>query len=239
MASRRMETKPVITCLKTLLIIYSFVFWSPGQNIVIMTCGCHYYIKRQRKQQKSVRKVVALVLARIGSDKTEDIFQLHNVMAPGGIEIHSASTKKKVPMALAISNVDVQAEPGSPSLRGMINNLLMVMRKGPGDSVRKAGLVGGQPSKQARVQIGETLIEVTQRNWLIGPAATKKRTEQNVVVSRTSDDAVEVKPCWFAFLVVGTVSVSKKQGRRPVKDLCDVHPALGNNGNAGLSPGEM
>lgn len=27
MASRRMETKPVITCLKTLLIIYSFVFW--------------------------------------------------------------------------------------------------------------------------------------------------------------------------------------------------------------------
>ncbi|KAK1802381.1 hypothetical protein P4O66_022052 [Electrophorus voltai] len=27
MASRRMETKPVITCLKTLLIVYSFVFW--------------------------------------------------------------------------------------------------------------------------------------------------------------------------------------------------------------------
>ncbi|XP_064181315.1 tetraspanin-7-like [Anguilla rostrata] len=30
MASRRMETKPVITCLKTLLIIYSFVFWITG-----------------------------------------------------------------------------------------------------------------------------------------------------------------------------------------------------------------
>uniref|UniRef100_A0A4W2BT49 Uncharacterized protein n=1 Tax=Bos indicus x Bos taurus TaxID=30522 RepID=A0A4W2BT49_BOBOX len=30
MASRRMETKPVITCLKTLLIIYSFVFWVSG-----------------------------------------------------------------------------------------------------------------------------------------------------------------------------------------------------------------
>uniref|UniRef100_A0AAZ3SK92 Uncharacterized protein n=1 Tax=Oncorhynchus tshawytscha TaxID=74940 RepID=A0AAZ3SK92_ONCTS len=27
MASRRMETKPVITCLKTLLVVYSFVFW--------------------------------------------------------------------------------------------------------------------------------------------------------------------------------------------------------------------
>lgn len=65
-----------------------------------------------------------------------------------------------------------------------------LVRKGPGDSVRKAGLVGGQPSKQARAQIGETLIEVTQRNWLIGPAATKKHIEQNVVVSRTSDDAV-------------------------------------------------
>ncbi|CAG14882.1 unnamed protein product, partial [Tetraodon nigroviridis] len=24
---RTMETKPVITCLKTLLIVYSFVFW--------------------------------------------------------------------------------------------------------------------------------------------------------------------------------------------------------------------
>ena len=30
MASRRMDTKPVITCLKTLLIIYSFVFWVSG-----------------------------------------------------------------------------------------------------------------------------------------------------------------------------------------------------------------
>uniref|UniRef100_A0AAR2LX22 Tetraspanin-7 n=1 Tax=Pygocentrus nattereri TaxID=42514 RepID=A0AAR2LX22_PYGNA len=30
MASRRMETKPVITCLKTLLIVYSFVFWITG-----------------------------------------------------------------------------------------------------------------------------------------------------------------------------------------------------------------
>lgn len=36
----------------------------------------------------------------------------------------------------------------------------------------------------------KTLLEVTQRNWLICPAATKKCTEQNVVVSRTSDDAV-------------------------------------------------
>ena len=31
---------------------------------------------------------------------------------------------------------------------------------------------------------------MTQRNWLIRPVATKKCTEQNVVVSRTSDDAV-------------------------------------------------
>nr|XP_023656836.1 tetraspanin-7-like isoform X1 [Paramormyrops kingsleyae] len=30
MASRRMETKPVITCLKTLLVVYSFVFWVTG-----------------------------------------------------------------------------------------------------------------------------------------------------------------------------------------------------------------
>uniref|UniRef100_A0A3P9APK9 Tetraspanin n=1 Tax=Esox lucius TaxID=8010 RepID=A0A3P9APK9_ESOLU len=30
MASRRMETKPVITCLKTLLVVYSFVFWITG-----------------------------------------------------------------------------------------------------------------------------------------------------------------------------------------------------------------
>ncbi|XP_042568230.1 tetraspanin-7-like [Cyprinus carpio] len=30
MAPRRMETKPVITCLKTLLIVYSFVFWITG-----------------------------------------------------------------------------------------------------------------------------------------------------------------------------------------------------------------
>lgn len=34
------------------------------------------------------------------------------------------------------------------------------------------------------------MLEMTQRNWLICPAATKKCTEQNVVVSRTSDDAV-------------------------------------------------
>lgn len=31
-----------------------------------------------------------------------------------------------------------------------------LVRKGPGDSVRKAGLVGGQPIKQARAQIGAT-----------------------------------------------------------------------------------
>ncbi|XP_046887233.1 tetraspanin-7-like [Hypomesus transpacificus] len=30
MASRRMETKPLITCLKTLLVVYSFVFWITG-----------------------------------------------------------------------------------------------------------------------------------------------------------------------------------------------------------------
>ncbi|XP_055500573.1 tetraspanin-7b [Leucoraja erinacea] len=37
MASRRMETKPVITCLKTLLIIYSFVFWITG--VVLLAVG--------------------------------------------------------------------------------------------------------------------------------------------------------------------------------------------------------
>ena len=31
---------------------------------------------------------------------------------------------------------------------------------------------------------------MTQWNWLLRPVATKKRTQQNVVVSRTSDDAV-------------------------------------------------
>lgn len=36
MASRRMETKPVITCLKTLLIIYSFVFWVSGQAWLVV-----------------------------------------------------------------------------------------------------------------------------------------------------------------------------------------------------------
>lgn len=43
----------------------------------------------------------------------------------------------------------------------------------------------------------------------------------------------------FIFLFSGTVTISKKQGLRPVEDLCDVHPALGNNGSIGLSPGEM
>ena len=51
-----------------------------------------------------------------------------------------------------------------------------LLGKGPGDLVKKAGLVGGQPSKRALAQIGatdsETLLEVTQRNWLIHPAAT-------------------------------------------------------------------
>lgn len=69
-----------------------------------------------------------------------------------------------------------------------------LLRKRPGDLDRKAGVVGGQPSKQALTQIGaadsETPLEVTQRNWLTRPAATKKCSEQNVVVSRTSDDAV-------------------------------------------------
>ncbi|XP_029459051.1 tetraspanin-7 [Rhinatrema bivittatum] len=37
MASRRMETKPVITCLKTLLIIYSFVFWITG--VILLAVG--------------------------------------------------------------------------------------------------------------------------------------------------------------------------------------------------------
>lgn len=45
MASRRMETKPVITCLKTLLIVYSFVFWvsdavlQRGKDLLAM-CAC-------------------------------------------------------------------------------------------------------------------------------------------------------------------------------------------------------
>lgn len=43
----------------------------------------------------------------------------------------------------------------------------------------------------------------------------------------------------FLFLFSGTVSISKKQGLRPVKDLCDVHPALGNNGSTGPGPGGM
>lgn len=34
---RRMETKPVITCLKTLLIIYSFVFWITG--VILLAVG--------------------------------------------------------------------------------------------------------------------------------------------------------------------------------------------------------
>ncbi|XP_078514396.1 tetraspanin-7 [Lissotriton helveticus] len=37
MASRRMETKPVITCLKTLLIVYSFVFWITG--VILLAVG--------------------------------------------------------------------------------------------------------------------------------------------------------------------------------------------------------
>ncbi|KAG5833508.1 tetraspanin-7-like [Anguilla rostrata] len=37
MASRRMETKPVITCLKTLLIVYSFVFWITG--LILLAVG--------------------------------------------------------------------------------------------------------------------------------------------------------------------------------------------------------
>ncbi|XP_043928244.1 tetraspanin-7 [Protopterus annectens] len=37
MASRRMETKPVITCLKTLLIIYSFIFWITG--VILLAVG--------------------------------------------------------------------------------------------------------------------------------------------------------------------------------------------------------
>lgn len=43
----------------------------------------------------------------------------------------------------------------------------------------------------------------------------------------------------FAFLFSGTVSIRNRQGLRPVKDLCDVRPALGNNGSVGLGPGEM
>ncbi|XP_005995321.1 tetraspanin-7 [Latimeria chalumnae] len=37
MASSRMETKPVITCLKTLLIVYSFVFWITG--VILLAVG--------------------------------------------------------------------------------------------------------------------------------------------------------------------------------------------------------
>ncbi|CDQ98528.1 unnamed protein product [Oncorhynchus mykiss] len=43
MASRRMETKPVITCLKTLLVVYSFVFWVSRHDKAIVYCRpkCH------------------------------------------------------------------------------------------------------------------------------------------------------------------------------------------------------
>ncbi len=41
MASRRMETKPVITCLKTLLIVYSFVFWvSDPHSLAFLSVSC-------------------------------------------------------------------------------------------------------------------------------------------------------------------------------------------------------
>lgn len=38
----RMETKPVITCLKTLLIVYSFVFWVG--NLAMILRGLHLRI---------------------------------------------------------------------------------------------------------------------------------------------------------------------------------------------------
>uniref|UniRef100_A0A8C9FYX4 Uncharacterized protein n=1 Tax=Pavo cristatus TaxID=9049 RepID=A0A8C9FYX4_PAVCR len=44
MASRRMETKPVITCLKTLLIIYSFVFWVSQRYIRTYSICIYTYI---------------------------------------------------------------------------------------------------------------------------------------------------------------------------------------------------
>lgn len=68
-----------------------------------------------------------------------------------------------------------------------------LLREGPGDSVGRAGVLGGRPSKQALAQIGaadgETPLEVTQRDWLTHPAATGKRAEQSLAVSTTSDRA--------------------------------------------------
>uniref|UniRef100_A0A3Q1F0W9 Tetraspanin 7 n=1 Tax=Acanthochromis polyacanthus TaxID=80966 RepID=A0A3Q1F0W9_9TELE len=37
MAPRRMETKPLIFCLKTLLLLYSFIFWVTG--VVLLSVG--------------------------------------------------------------------------------------------------------------------------------------------------------------------------------------------------------
>lgn len=40
MARRRMETKPVIFCLKTVLLLYSFVFWVRKIHFFIRLMCC-------------------------------------------------------------------------------------------------------------------------------------------------------------------------------------------------------
>ncbi|KAF0026652.1 hypothetical protein F2P81_021389 [Scophthalmus maximus] len=41
-----METKPVITCLKTLLIVYSFVFWfEQKQNVIYLLRGAQTFAR--------------------------------------------------------------------------------------------------------------------------------------------------------------------------------------------------
>lgn len=69
MAPRRMETKPVITCLKSLLVVYSFVFWVSLAGLYTHSCvrclraclGVYYkYIcvkSRGRASAKQVRVV--------------------------------------------------------------------------------------------------------------------------------------------------------------------------------------
>uniref|UniRef100_A0A8D0QDC7 Uncharacterized protein n=1 Tax=Sus scrofa TaxID=9823 RepID=A0A8D0QDC7_PIG len=64
MASRRMETKPVITCLKTLLIIYSFVFWAPGAPCCLAGQGRPKAPKRtdgrEPQQRREARRLEGL-----------------------------------------------------------------------------------------------------------------------------------------------------------------------------------
>lgn len=43
MAPSRMETKPVIFCLKTVLLLYSFVFWVRKTHLIIDCVLLHRY----------------------------------------------------------------------------------------------------------------------------------------------------------------------------------------------------